>query len=145
MVVAVGFRPTHWGDRVSYSGIWVVKAGNPWRSGHWLWRWFYPRYAKAGNTPVLVNGQRVPMIGRVSMDMITVDQATQPHALPGDPVTLWGDGLAVEEIALCAETILYTLVWLALPSGFKLFGTSLCCKKADKKTVGRKALSATAT
>ena len=37
----------------------------------------YPRYAKAG-TPVLVNGKRVPLIGRVSMDMITVDLATHP-------------------------------------------------------------------
>jgi len=49
----------------------------------------YPRYAKVG-TPVLVNGQRVPLIGRVSMDMITVDLETQPHALPGDPVTFVG-------------------------------------------------------
>jgi alanine racemase len=69
----------------------------------------YPRYAKQG-TPVLVNGQRVPLIGRVSMDMITVDLATQPDALPGDRVTLWGDGLAVEEIAEYADTIPYTLV-----------------------------------
>jgi len=69
----------------------------------------YPRYAKPG-TPVLVNGQRVPLIGRVSMDMITVDLASQPDAKPGDAVTLWGEGLAVEEIALCADTIPYTLV-----------------------------------
>jgi len=69
----------------------------------------YPRYAKPG-TPVLVNGLRVPLIGRVSMDMITVDLASQPNAKPGDAVTLWGNGLAVEEIALCADTIPYTLV-----------------------------------
>jgi alanine racemase len=69
----------------------------------------YPRYASPG-TPVLVNGKRVPLIGRVSMDMITVDLATQPDAKPGDPVTLWGEGLAVEEIARCADTIPYTLV-----------------------------------
>ncbi|MGZ8956184.1 MAG: alanine racemase C-terminal domain-containing protein, partial [Methylovulum sp.] len=69
----------------------------------------YPRYAKAG-TPVLVNGKRVPLIGRVSMDMITVDLATQPDAKPGDKVTLWGEGLPVEEIALGADTIPYTLV-----------------------------------
>lgn len=69
----------------------------------------YPRYAKPG-TPVLVNGQRVPLIGRVSMDMITVDLASQPHAEPGDAVTLWGEELAVEEIALYSDTIPYTLV-----------------------------------
>ena len=69
----------------------------------------YPRYARPG-TPVLVNGQRVPLIGRVSMDMVTVDLATQTDAKPGDKVTLWGNGLAVEEIADYADTIAYTLV-----------------------------------
>jgi len=69
----------------------------------------YPRHAKSG-TPVLVNGRRVPLIGRVSMDMITVDLGTQPHAQPGDGVILWGDELPVEEIALNADTIPYTLV-----------------------------------
>jgi len=46
----------------------------------------------------------------VSMDMITVDLGAQTNAKPGDPVTLWGDGLAVEEIADWAYTIPYTLV-----------------------------------
>jgi alanine racemase len=69
----------------------------------------YPRYAKVG-TPVMVNGCRVPLIGRVSMDMVTVDLADQPNAKMGDPVMLWGDALPVEEIAVCANTIAYTLV-----------------------------------
>lgn len=69
----------------------------------------YPRHAKPG-TPVLVNGRRVPLVGRVSMDMITVDLGKQSDAKPGDPVTLWGENLAVEEIAQCADTIPYTLV-----------------------------------
>lgn len=69
----------------------------------------YPRYARPG-TPVLVNGMRVPLVGRVSMDMITVDLASQPGAKPGDPVTLWGEDLPVEEIARYADTIPYTLV-----------------------------------
>ncbi|MGZ8097179.1 MAG: alanine racemase C-terminal domain-containing protein, partial [Methylosarcina sp.] len=69
----------------------------------------YPRYAETG-TPVLVNGRRVPLIGRVSMDMITVDLETQPEAKPGDLVCLWGKELPVEEIALHAGTIPYTLV-----------------------------------
>ena len=69
----------------------------------------YPRYAKPG-TPVLINDRRVPLIGRVSMDMITVDLATQPDALPGNKATLWGKELAVEEIADYADTIPYTLV-----------------------------------
>ncbi len=69
----------------------------------------YPRHAKAG-TPVLVNGQRVPLIGRVSMDMIMVDLRSQPQAKIGDPVILWGQGLAVEEIARHADTIGYQLL-----------------------------------
>jgi len=69
----------------------------------------YPRHAKAG-TPVLVNGKRVSLIGRVSMDMMTVDLENQPDAKPGDPVTLWGENLPVEEIAHWTDTIPYTLV-----------------------------------
>jgi alanine racemase len=69
----------------------------------------YPRHAKVG-TPVLVNGKRVPLVGRVSMDMITIDLGSQPFARPGDAVILWGDELPVEEIADYANTIPYTLV-----------------------------------
>ena len=69
----------------------------------------YPRYA-ANGTPVLVNGQRVELIGRVSMDMLALDLTALPDAETGDPVTLWGKGLPVEEIAQCAGTIPYTLL-----------------------------------
>ena len=105
----IAVKPVYQGETVGYSGTWrcpestllgVVAVG--YGDG-------YPRYARAG-TPVLVNGRRVPLIGRVSMDMITVDLATQPDAKPGDPVTLWNDALPVEEIAHCADTIPYTLV-----------------------------------
>ncbi|MBI3560160.1 MAG: alanine racemase [Gammaproteobacteria bacterium] len=69
----------------------------------------YPRHAKSG-TPVLVNGQPVPLIGRVSMDMISVDLRSLPQARIGDPVILWGEGLSVEEIAQHADTIGYQLL-----------------------------------
>ena len=105
----IAVKPIAKGDKVGYSGTWVCERPTTLGVVAIGYGDGYPRYAKAG-TPVLVNGQRVPLIGRVSMDMITVDLETQPHAKPGDPVTLWGDGLAVEEIALCAETIPYTLV-----------------------------------
>jgi alanine racemase len=68
----------------------------------------YPRHAPSG-TPVLVNGQRLPLVGRVSMDMITVDLSQQPEAQVGDPVILWGEGLPAEEIAEAAGTIAYQL------------------------------------
>jgi alanine racemase len=105
----IAVKPIATGDKVGYSGTWVCEKPTTLGVVAIGYGDGYPRYAKAG-TPLLVNGQRVPLIGRVSMDMITVDLETQPHAKSGDPVTLWGDGLAVEEIALCADTIPYTLV-----------------------------------
>ncbi len=58
----------------------------------------YPQRAQNG-TPVLVNGDICPLVGRVSMDMLTVDLESQPDAEIGDPVILWGDGLSVETVA----------------------------------------------
>jgi alanine racemase len=97
------------GDAVGYGGTWtcpedmlVGVAAIGYGDG-------YPRHAPNG-TPVLVNGRRVPLIGRVSMDMICLDLRSQPEARPGDPVVLWGDGLPVEEVARAAETISYELL-----------------------------------
>ena len=59
--------------------------------------------------PVLIHDTRVPIIGRVSMDMITVDLRSLPQAAVGDPVTLWGAGLPVEEVATWAGTLSYEL------------------------------------
>jgi alanine racemase len=52
----------------------------------------------------------VPLIGRVSMDLISVDLRAQPHTQVGDPAVLWGNGLPVEEVASHAGTIGYTLL-----------------------------------
>jgi len=68
----------------------------------------YPRRAPPG-TPVLVNGVRVPVIGRVSMDLMTLDLRSMPQASVGDEVTLWGPALPVEEVAAAAGTISYEL------------------------------------
>jgi alanine racemase len=69
----------------------------------------YHRALPSG-TPVLVRGRRVPVIGRVSMDMITVDLRDVPDAGVGEDVTLWGPGLPVEEIAARAGTVAYELL-----------------------------------
>ncbi|MGZ8192220.1 MAG: alanine racemase C-terminal domain-containing protein, partial [Methylobacter sp.] len=105
----IAVKPIEKGDRVGYGGSWLCEKATTLGIVAIGYGDGYPRYAKSG-TPVLVNGKRVPLVGRVSMDMITVDLVTQPNAKPGDPVTLWGEGLAVEEIAQCANTIPYTLV-----------------------------------
>ena len=69
----------------------------------------YPRHAKTG-TPVLVNGKRCSLLGRVSMDMICVDLSEHSNPKNNDPVVLWGEGLAVEEVAEHADTIAYELL-----------------------------------
>jgi alanine racemase len=69
----------------------------------------YTRHFRTG-TPVLVNGRRVPLIGHVSMDMIAVDLGAGAADAVGDIVTLWGDGLPVEEVAPWADAIPYELV-----------------------------------
>ena len=56
-----------------------------------------------GDTPV-------PILGRVSMDLVTIDLTPAPQAQVGDEVVLWGDGLAVEEVAASAGTISYELL-----------------------------------
>jgi alanine racemase len=67
----------------------------------------YPRSVQSG-APVLVNGQRASIVGRVSMDLITID-LRGVDANVGDSVTLWGSQLPVEEIACHAGTISYDL------------------------------------
>ena len=68
----------------------------------------YPRHAPDG-TPVAVNGQLTRLIGRVSMDMLTVDLSDQPDAQIGDSVQLWGDRVSANEVARLSGTISYEL------------------------------------
>lgn len=74
----------------------------------------YPRHAPAG-TPVLVDGRRAGLVGRVSMDMITVDLTGIDSAAPGTRVELWGDHLPIDEVALAAGTIGYELMCALAP------------------------------
>ncbi len=96
------------GEGVGYGGTWICPEDMPVGVVAIGYGDGYPRHAPSG-TPVLVNGVPVPLIGRVSMDMITVDLRSHPQAATGDPVTLWGDGLPAEIIAQHADTISYDL------------------------------------
>lgn len=69
----------------------------------------YPRKVPVG-TPVLMHGRPVPVIGRVSMDLMAVDLTDAPECHVGDHALLWGEGLPVEEIARAAGTISYDLL-----------------------------------
>ena len=97
------------GERVGYGGLFcadramrigVVACG--YADG-------YPRHATTG-TPILVNGQRTQTLGRVSMDMLSVDLSAIPDAKPGCKVVLWGEGLPVDDVAKAAGTISYELL-----------------------------------
>ncbi|MDE2296880.1 MAG: alanine racemase, partial [Burkholderiales bacterium] len=107
------------GERVGYGGrftaprdmrIGVVACG--YADG-------YPRVVPDG-TPVLVGDLRTRLVGRVSMDMITVDLTPVPDAGVGSVATLWGrspDGtvLAIDEIAHAAGTVGYELMCALAP------------------------------
>jgi alanine racemase len=69
----------------------------------------YPRSIPP-NTPVLINGRKAPIVGRVSMDMIVVDLGINSSEKPGDEVIFWGPELPVEEIAKHTGISAYELI-----------------------------------
>jgi len=96
------------GERVGYGGTYVCPERMPigvvavgYADG--IHRAF------ANGTPVIVGGQRVPLAGRVSMDMLTIDLRKVPNAAVGDPVRLWGPELPAEDVATHAGTLAYEL------------------------------------
>jgi len=95
---AVGYGAQWVSERVTRVGVIAFGYGDG-----------YPRHATNG-TPVYINNEVVPLIGRVSMDMITVDLSNHKQAGVGDEVELWGKHLPVEKVAQCAGTIAYELV-----------------------------------
>jgi alanine racemase len=116
----IAVRPHKKGEPVGYGATWVaphdtclgvVAAG--YADG-------YPRHAPSG-THVLVNRRVVPLVGRVSMDMITVDLGANATDKVGDEVILWGEGLPVEEIAEAAATIPYELVTKIMKRSVKYY------------------------
>ena len=79
----------------------------------------YPRHCSTG-TPMLVNGVRTRMVGRVSMDMVTVDLTPVPQARIGSEVTLWGCArngavLPIDEVAQAGGTVGYELMCAVAP------------------------------
>lgn len=105
----IAIHDLHKGDKIGYGATWecpedmrvgVVAVG--YGDG-------YPRHAKSG-TPIFLRNKQVPIVGRVSMDMITVDLRTTPDATIGDVAELWGPNLPCEIVAKWAGTIPYELV-----------------------------------
>lgn len=96
------------GERIGYGATWETPEDMPVGVAAVGYGDGYPRHAPSG-TPVLVNGVPAQLVGRVSMDLATIDLRAQPDARPGDPVLLWGEGLPVETVAAAAGTIAYEL------------------------------------
>jgi alanine racemase len=74
----------------------------------------YPRHAASG-TSILVDGKRTRTLGRVSMDMLSVDLSALPDARVGSRVVLWGEGMPIDEVARSAGTISYELLCALAP------------------------------
>ncbi|MEW4982840.1 MAG: alanine racemase [Cycloclasticus sp.] len=105
----ISLRTVKRGEFVGYGAVWQAKRtsliatiGIGYGDG-------YPRHAATG-TPVIVAGQKAPLVGRVSMDSINVDVSQCVNIKVGDEVVLWGDGLPVEEVAEKSDTISYELM-----------------------------------
>nr|ELR5226972.1 alanine racemase [Providencia rettgeri]ELR5257137.1 alanine racemase [Providencia rettgeri] len=94
----VGYGETWCSDRDTRLGVVAIGYGDG-----------YPRNVPSG-TPVLINGRKVPIIGRISMDMTVVDLGPNAEDKVGDDVILWGNGLPVEEIAAQTGIINYELL-----------------------------------
>jgi alanine racemase len=110
----IGEQQLRAGDTVGYGDTFV--ADRPLRIGVVACGYAdgYPRHAASG-TPVLVNGARTRTVGRVSMDMITVDLSELGGAGVGNEVTLWGQGpkgslLPIDAVAHAAGTVGYELM-----------------------------------
>ena len=102
------------GGKVGYGGTWTAPedmivgvVGVGYGDG-------YPQLATNG-TPVLVNGRECELVGRVSMDMLTVDLRNQPEAKIGDEVVLWGVGLPVERVARHSHSSAYEILTRMTP------------------------------
>ena len=106
----ISVRQVKAGETVGYTANWIAPRDSRIATVCVGYGDGYPRHA-ANGTPVLIQGQRCPLVGRVSMDMITVDITNLPSAVSiGEPVTLWGHQLPVNEVANHCNTIGYELL-----------------------------------
>ena len=105
-IISVRELPT--GEPVGYAARFV--AERPTRVGVVAMGYAdgYPRHAPTG-TPVAVDGQLTRIIGRVSMDMLTVDLTDLPQAGLGSRVELWGAQVLASDVATQAQTIPYQI------------------------------------
>lgn len=105
----IAIRTIGKGEAVGYGSTWVAEQDAVIATVAVGYGDGYPRTAKSG-TPVLVNGKRATLAGRVSMDMISLDVTLLDNVEVGDKVELWGANLSANEVASWAGSIGYELV-----------------------------------
>ncbi|MFZ3183853.1 MAG: alanine racemase [Pseudomonas sp.] len=105
----IGLREVPAGESVGYGASWTAPRDSRIATVSCGYADGYPRHAPSG-TPVLIAGRRAPLVGRVSMDMLSVDVTDLPQAQLGDAVELWGAQLPVDEVAQACGTIGYELL-----------------------------------
>lgn len=105
----IAIRELAVGEGVGYGAAW--RASGPTRVGILAIGYGdgYPRTAPHG-TPVFINGRRYPIVGRVSMDMLSVELGLDSDVQVGDTGQLWGPDLPVELIAKHVGTVPYELL-----------------------------------
>lgn len=97
------------GDAVGYGSTWICPEDMRVGTIACGYGDGYPRHAPDG-TPVLVDGKTVPLVGRVSMDMVAVDLRGHNEAQVGSMAEMWGENLSIDTIARHAGTISYELM-----------------------------------
>jgi alanine racemase len=110
----LAIQPVAAGHSIGYGGRWVAGRDSRIAVVACGYADGYPRHAPDG-TPVAVAGQRAPLAGRVSMDMLTVDVTEVPQAANGSPVELWGAQVPIDEVAERAGTVGYELMCALAP------------------------------
>lgn len=105
----IAVRRIEAGEAVGYGSTFVADGGMRVGTVACGYADGYPRHAPTG-TPVLVDGVRTRLVGRVSMDMLGVDLEPVPQATVGSRVELWGRDLPIDEVAAAAGTIGYELM-----------------------------------
>ena len=105
----IAVRKVSAGERIGYGGEFTCPEDMPVGVVAYGYGDGYPRHGRTG-TPVLVNNVRTQVVGASSMDMMSVDLRPVPDARFGDPVTLWGEGIPIEEVANASGTIPYELL-----------------------------------
>lgn len=101
-------------EPVGYGGAWISERETKLGVVAMGYGDGYPRNAPEG-TPVLINGRTVPIVGRVSMDMLTVDLGADSLDKVGDEVVFWGNDLPIETVAKHIGVISYELITKLTP------------------------------